>query len=312
VGGYRRAASARGLVESGLIDLVREYAPGRAVTPQTTLDELGMSSLDRVELMMDLEQRLDTSLDESMLTGARTVAELAAVSALPTGLDFPAWNRSRLAQIMRRAALAFVWLPLTRLFVHLEISGEKNLTGLEGSVVFVSNHQSHLDTPSILAALPARYRYRVAVAMWKEYFDAHYFPERHTRRERFLNSLIYWLVALFFNAFPLPQTESGAGQSLRYIGELVSEQWSILFFPEGQRSETGEISPFQQGIGLIASRLGVPVVPIRLRGMEKVLHRRMRWPRPGRVELAFGPPLYLKGQNYAMLAKRVEEAVTAL
>jgi long-chain acyl-CoA synthetase len=298
--------------KAGLIDIVRKYAPGRAVTPQTTLDELGLSSLDRVQLMMDLEERLDASLDESMLTGARTVAELAAVSIPSHGFDFPAWNRSRLARMVRGAALAFVWLPLTRLFAHLEISGKKNLTGLTGPVIFVANHQSHLDTPSILAALPARYRYHVAVAMWKEYFDAHFFPERHSRRERFLNSLTYWLVALFFNAFPLPQTEAGAGQSLRYIGELVSNQWSILFFPEGQRTEAGEISTFQQGIGLMASRLGVPVLPIRLRGLDKVLHRRARWPRPGRVELAFGPPLHLNGQDYAMLAKRVEEAVTAL
>jgi long-chain acyl-CoA synthetase len=298
--------------KAGLIDIVRKYAPGRAVTPQTTLDELGLSSLDRVELMMDLEERLDTSLDESMLTGARTVAELAKVSVTPPGFDFPAWNRSPLARIVRGAALAFLWLPLTRLFVHLEISGEKNLAGLTGPVIFVANHQSHLDTPAILAALPARYRYGVAVAMWKEYFDAHFFPERHTRWERFVNSLTYRLVALFFNAFPLPQTEAGAGQSLRYIGELVSDEWSILFFPEGQRTEAGEISPFQHGVGLIASRLAVPVVPIRLRGLEKVLHRRARWPRPGRVELAFGPPLHLKGQDYAMLAKHVEDAVKAL
>jgi long-chain acyl-CoA synthetase len=298
--------------KANLIDLVQRHAPGRSVTPQTTLDELGLSSLDRVELMMDIEERLDTSLDESMLTGARTVAELTAVSAPPPGFDFPAWNRSPVARVVRHVALALVWLPLTRLFAHLEISGEKNLTGLKGPVIFVSNHQSHLDTPSIVAALPARYRYHVAAAMWKEYFDARFFPERHTPWERFLNSLTYWLVALFFNAFPLPQTEAGAGQSLRYIGELVSEQWSILFFPEGQRTEAGEIGPFQQGIGLITSRLDAPVVPIRLRGLEKVLHRHARWPRPGRVELIFGPPLHLKGQDYATLAKQVEKAVTAL
>jgi long-chain acyl-CoA synthetase len=295
-----------------LIDLVRKHAPGRSVTPQTTLDELGLSSLDRVELMMDLEERLDMSLDESMLKSACRVADLTAVSTPLPGFDFPAWNRSLWARLVRRAALAFVWLPLTRLFAHLEISGEKNLRGLNGPAIFVSNHQSHLDTPSVLASLPARYRRHVAVAMWKEYFDAHFFPERHTRRERLLNSLTYWLAALFFNAFPLPQTEAGAGQSLRYIGELVSERWSILFFPEGQRTDAGEINPFQQGIGLIASRLGVPVVPIRLRGLEKVLHRHSRWPRPGRVELVFGPPLHLKGQDYATLAKQVEDAVTAL
>jgi long-chain acyl-CoA synthetase len=119
-------------------------------------------------------------------------------------------------------------------------------------------------------------------------------------------------VALFFNAFPLPQTEAGARQSLRYVGDLISEGWSILFFPEGERTEAGEIKSFQPGVGLIAGRLGVPVVPIRLRGVEKILHRHAWWPRPGHVEIAFGAPLQLKGEDYPALAKQVEEAVRAL
>jgi len=52
-----------------LLDVVRKYAPGREVTETTTLDQLGLTSLDRVELMMDLKQHLDTSIDESALAG---------------------------------------------------------------------------------------------------------------------------------------------------------------------------------------------------------------------------------------------------
>jgi long-chain acyl-CoA synthetase len=148
--------------------------------------------------------------------------------------------------------------------------------------------------------------------MWKEYFDGHFSPSRHTRYEWFRDTLLYGLVALFFNAFPIPQTEAGARQSLRYLGDLVSDNWSILFFPEGERTEVGEIKPFQPGIGLIAARLRIPVIPIRLRGVEKVLHRHAPWPRPGHVEIVFGPPLHLKGQDYAALAKQVEGAVLAL
>jgi len=152
----------------------------------------------------------------------------------------------------------------------------------------------------------------MAVAMWKEYFDAHFWPERHTRFEWFRESLIYSLVALFFNAFPLPQTEIGARESLRYLGDLVSDNWSILYFPEGERTEAGEIHTFQPGIGLIASRLGVPVIPVHLRGVEKVLHRHAHWPRPGRVDIVFGSPLQLQGEDYSAIAKRIEDAVRGL
>ena len=91
-------------------------------------------------------------------------------------------------------------------------------------MIFAANHQSHMDVPVILAALPGRWRRRVATAMAKEFFKAHFFPEQHTRGKRFTNSLKYYLSAAFFNTFPLPQREAGARQTLRYAGELISER----------------------------------------------------------------------------------------
>jgi long-chain acyl-CoA synthetase len=300
------------LPDTPLLNIVRRYAPGRAISESTTLDQLGLTSLDRVELMMDLEQHLDTSLDESVLAGSRTLGELARVTAVPVPEEFPRWSRSWPARIVRRGALSMLWLPLTRLFARARVRGREHLTALSGPVIFASNHQSNMDTPCILAALPMRYRYRVGVAMWKEFFDAHFHPERHTKLQWLGNSLLYGLLGLFFNAFPLPQTEAGAGGSLRYLGDLVSAGWSVLFFPEGARTEAGEIQPFQPGVGLIASRLQVPIVPVRLRGVEKVLHRGQYFPRPGHVEIVFGPPLYLSGEDYPALAKQVEQAIRKL
>ena len=100
-----------------------------------------------------------------------------------------------------------------------------------------------MDTPVILAALPARLRYRVAPAMAKEFFKAHFFPEQHGRGAWFTNSLNYYLAALFFNAFPLPQREAGARQTLRYIGEVLEDGYSVLIFPEGRRTDTGRDRP---------------------------------------------------------------------
>lgn len=298
--------------EHSVIDLLRRYAPDRAIRPDTTLDELGLSSLDRVEFMIDLEQYLDTSVDEALLTGSRTVSSLSEIGISPSPSQFPAWNRSWPARGIRNIALSLLLLPLTRMFAHARISGSQHLASLREPVIFAPNHQSHLDTPLILSALPARYRYRVAAAMWKEYFDAHFSPRGYTWYARLRDTVTYSLVALLFNAFPVPQTQAGARESLRYIGNLIGENWSILFFPEGERTEAGEIKPFQPGIGLIAGRLGIPVVPIRLRGVERVLHRHKWWPRPGQVEVAFGAPVYLQGQDYPNLAKQIEDAVRAL
>jgi long-chain acyl-CoA synthetase len=148
--------------------------------------------------------------------------------------------------------------------------------------------------------------------MAKEFFKAHFFPEQHTRRQHLIKSLEYYLSAAFFNAFPLPQREAGARQTLRYAGELVTDGYSVLIFPEGKRSEHGEIAPFRPGVGMMAARLRVPVIPVRLEGLEHVLPLGATRATPGRVTVTFGAPLRLTGDDYIELTSQVEEAVRNL
>ena len=194
----------------------------------------------------------------------------------------------------------------------MRVEGLEHLRDLKGPVIFASNHQSHLDVPVILAALPGAWRARVAPAMAKEFFKAHFFPASHTWRQRLTNSLNYYLAATFFNAFPIPQREAGTRQTLGYIGEMTGTGWSVLIFPEGVRSDDSTIAQFRGGIGLIGARLDIPVVPVRVEGVNQVLHSRWKMARPGRVRVAFGRPLRLRGEDYPALAHQVEAAVLGL
>ncbi len=303
-----------------LATVVAKVAGRGDLSPQTTLEELGLSSLDRVELMVAIEDAFQTRIDEASFADARDLGQLralverAATSDAPPAepVDFPLWNRSWMARAIRRVNLPVWVLPLTRAFAWMRVEGREHLRDLAGPVIFAANHQSFMDGPVIMAALPSRWRYTLAPAMAKEMFAAHFFPERHGRLAWFTNSLNYYLAALLFNAFPLPQREAGARQTLRYIGELLAEGTSVLIFPEGHRSETGGIDTFRPGIGMIASRLGAPVVPVRIDGLQHVLGVGRRMPRPGRTRVAFGAPLRLVGDDYEALAGRVEAAVKAL
>jgi long-chain acyl-CoA synthetase len=315
-GGTPEAAPAGG---DGLQSVLSRFAAGRAVSGDTTLEALGLSSLERVELMVALEDRFQTRIDETRFAGARTLDELKTLlEAGPTEatvddpVAFPRWNRTRAVGWIRRASQATWILPIARLFAWVRVSGLEHLKDLDGPVVFAANHQSHLDVPVILAAMPGAWRARTAPAMAKEFFKAHFFPEQYSRRQVITNRLNYYLAAFFFNAFPLPQREAGARQTLRYIGEVTGDGFSVLIFPEGVRSDTGEIRPFRGGIGMIASRLQLPVVPVRLEGVDRVLHTSWKMARPGRCSVTFGPPLRLSGDDYAALAREVEEAVRRL
>ncbi len=159
---------------------------------------------------------------------------------------------------------------------------------------------------------PARWRYRVAPAMAKEFFKAHFYPDQYGRKAYIQNSANYYLASLFFNAFPLPQRESGTRQTLRYIGELIGRGYSILIYPEGKRTQAGEIGRFQPGAAMIAARLDIPVVPVRLEGLDRVLHQSWKFPQRGPARVTFGPPISLKGNDYAEMAGRLEAAVKAL
>jgi long-chain acyl-CoA synthetase len=303
--------------QNELAAILQKYAPGRTITPETTLDELGLSSLDRVQLLMDLEQKFENGIDERAFTSASTVADLAKPAPLSTNREpelvkFPTYNRSWTARATRRVSQPFFLLPLARIFAHIRVTGHENLTSIKGPVIFASNHQSHFDVPVILASLPSRWRYRVSTAMAKEFFDAHFFPERFPIGKRFFISLYYRLSTFFFNAFPIPQRHAGAGETIRYMGELAEEGWSILIFPEGDRTYNGEIRPFQPGVGMIASHLHLPVVPIRIEGLDRVLNRNAWFPRMGRVTVKIGVPLDLRGENFADLARIVEDAVRKL
>jgi len=298
-------------------ELIARYAPDRAITGETTLDQLGLSSLERVELLVELEQQFNVTIDEAVFTGAYKVANLAkmihAPAAIPEDSFEPStWNRSVAARAIRRAGLAGFAIPMTRLTIKLTVTGLKHLESIEAPVLFASNHLSYLDAPAIFAAMPARWRYRVAPAMLKEFFDAHFHPERYSTWRRFVSSASYFVAAMFFNGFPLSQQEAETRQTLRHIGDLVSDSWSILFFPEGGLSVTDQIKEFQPGAAMLAARLRLPVIPVRLRGLDRILPRGASMIHPGPASVAFGPPLRLEGDDYTALARRIEEAVRVL
>jgi long-chain acyl-CoA synthetase len=299
--------------------LLERFAHGRTLGGTTTLEELGLSSLERVELMVALEDRFQTRIDEGRFSEVSSIGDLkqlvergTTTEPVDEPVDFPSWNRRPPVTLIRRLSQATWILPLARVFAHTRVEGLEHLDGLSGPVVFASNHQSHMDVPVILSALPGRWRARVAPAMAKEFFKAHFFPAGFSWRERFTNGLNYYLAAFYFNAFPLPQREAGARQTLQYIGDLTGSGWSILIFPEGMRSSTGDIKPFRGGIGMIGSRLDIPVIPVRIDDVDKLLPMGSSFVRPGRVRVAFGAPLRLQGSDYAELASEVERAVRAL
>jgi long-chain acyl-CoA synthetase len=294
-----------------------------AAGAQARLDEdLGLSSLERVELLGKVEERLGEPVDEDRFAAVSTVAELEslleapaaapAAKRLPRAVVEPRWTRRLPLRAFRRVFFSLFAAPVQRRWMPLDVSGLEHLRGLRGPAIFAANHSSHLDTVMVYAALPAALRRRLAPAMSQDFFSA-LFNKDAPLRSRLQEALGYALALALFNAYPLPRRLSGARRALHYSGELIDAGYSILIFPEGTRSETGELLPFQPGVGLMARRLGVPVVPVRIEGLWELFPADASWPKSGRVRLAFGEPIIPRpNETYESIASRAETAVRAL
>jgi long-chain acyl-CoA synthetase len=213
-------------------------------------------------------------------------------------------------RLLRFAFLEAVVLPLFRRYIPFTVEG--TLESVAGPVIFAPNHTSHLDTLAVLAALPPRFRHRLAPAMSQESFLP-YLEGTGRLGERVSLALRFWLAVTTLNVFPLPQATRGVRKALQFAGKLVDSGYSILIYPEGVRTPDGTMQKFRPGVGVMAVRLGIPVVPIHIQGLYEVLPVDASWPSPGPVRLRFGSPIaFHETEDLREAATRVEEEVRRL
>jgi long-chain acyl-CoA synthetase len=193
------------------------------------------------------------------------------------------------------------------------IRGRENLRHLKGPLLFVANHITQVDVGFVLAAIPHRYRCRLAVAMWGELLREMREPREDIGLlKKLYERLRYMLVVALFNVFPLPQ-RTGFRESFAFAGESVDRGYSILVFPEGKRTQDGHLSPFQTGIGMLANNLNLPIVPIRIDGLFDLKKKGQKISRPGTVKVTIGSAVaFSPGTDPVYIAKELEERMSSM
>jgi len=293
---------------------------GRAVPglrPDSALDsDLGLSSLDRVELLSALEDRYQVDLSEAQFSAVRTVGDLEKMlrgeAATVQGYHYPAWTLTWPVRWVRLAAHYLLMRPAILLLGWPRIEGREKLQGVEGPLLVVSNHLGDVDPGFILTALPARFRHRLATATGGEALEA----LRSSLPGRGLWGGAYdrvkWLLGVsLLNLFPLPR-EAGFRKSFAYAGQAVDKGYSVLVFPEGRHTTDGKMNPFRAGIGLLAQNLGIPVLPMRIDGLFEVKNAGKKFAAPGKIRVKIGVPIRFPadmeaGKIAVALQKAVEE-----
>lgn len=215
------------------------------------------------------------------LPGAFLLMALALAQAIPLALVLPVTSFQRRGPQQILGLVSYVapaWVRVTR---HPDFRADQ-------PVVLCMNHTSMLDGFVALRAIPQR--------MCGVHHVHHFDVPLYGRLMRMAGSI---------------GVERGqSGQHDRVAAELrdrVSRGVSVLTFPEGRRTQSGRILPLRTGVFRMAAAAGVPVVPVAVRGLWRVLRRGTSILRPGLIEVHVGPPHPTEGLDDAGIAALADE-----
>ena len=307
------AGSQGGLAE--LISRITGRSTG-ALAPDAKLEgDLNLSSMDRVELMSALEDRYQVDLGEANFAQVSTVGELERMLHEPqraqqSGYKYPRWAQHWPITWIRTFIYYLLTLPATLIMAHPKIVGREHLDDLNGPVLITCNHVTYIDLGFVLIAMPPHIRHKLAVGMLGERLWAMWRPPASMNLvARWWQQAGYYLVVALFNVFPLPQ-QSGVRESFAYAGESVDRGYSVVVFPEGRRTEDGKPSPFRSGVGMLAQKLDIPVVPLRIDGLYDMKLSGRKIARRGELRVMIGKPLRFDPETPAEEITRQLENVT--
>ena len=240
--------------------------------------ELNVDSLGWVALTVEVERRFHASLQAEQLGRILTLRDLIGEidAAARTGARPAATAQLAPPGPVSRALGAALFI-LARLVARLLL--RPAVTGLEhlppGPALIAPNHASYLDPVAIAAALPWRRLRRTYWAGWAGIMHSSAF-----RR----------LVSRATQVFPVDPDRDLTG-AIRTARELLEQGYDVVWFPEGRRSPTGELQALEPGVGVLVQGVAATVVPAAISGTFAAWPKHRRWPRPGRVRVAFGAPL---------------------
>jgi len=302
-----------------VMDVIRRVVrPGTPVRSSSNLElDLGLDSMERVELLALLEQRFGMRVPDEVAQSAFLVRDLAEAfkhasdrgentelpwaSLLEVPQPEPALQALSQPRVVAAALLFLVARTIVRPLMRTRAIGLEHLPA-SGPYIISPNHQSYLDPFALVSVLPFRVFRHLFFVGAAEYFQT---------------PLTAWL-ARQLNIVPvdpdanlLPAMQAGAF-GLRQGKVLV-------LFPEGERSIDGGVKKFKKGAAILSQHLGAPIVPVAIDGVFEIWgrNRPLNWrkllPWSGhRARVRVGAPLPAEAISYAQQTARLRAAVEAM
>ena len=282
------------------LDVVRESARNKLgeIRPTHNLElDLGLDSMQRVELLTALEQQLGGDVPEAQLAEIYSVRDLvdailesssrgeggakaAAAAAWSTILAEPVTDPEVLSLAHNQWFANFFFFLLGRLLLlfwrglfHLKVKGLENLPE-KGPYLLCSNHQSYIDPVVMGSVMP-----------WRLFSMTFALGTSDIFGKGFMRRLARWIrvVVLDPDANLVPAMRAGA-YGLRQ-GRI------LVLYPEGERSDTGTPRVFRKGAAILSIHEQAPIIPVAIEGFYDAWPRHQNWPKLSDLRLVFGKPI---------------------
>ncbi|MBW6491718.1 MAG: AMP-binding protein [Lentimicrobium sp.] len=289
--------------EFKLIAIYLESEKGRKVRPHHHLEmDLGMDSLDKVGFQAWLQQNFGVSIEPVAMTAFGDVRKLSEYVAEHKTRQEDArinWTNIILEKVNLKLPGNWAlgrWLMYSfRIFFHLffryRVKGNENIP--EGPFILAPNHQSSFDGMFVAAYLTNQ-------QMKRTYF---YAKEKHIRKR--------WLKFLASrNNIIIVDLNKDLKESIQKMAEVLKQNRSLIIFPEGTRTVTGEMGEFKKTFAILASELKIPIVPVAISGAFKALPKGSYFPRLWtKISIDFLKPVYPESLSYESLTEIVKDRI---
>lgn len=280
-----------------------EKIKNKKITPMAHLElDLGLDSLDMVELLTYLETNYGIKSEESIIVNNATVEKLALYIKENRGTgNFEELNWKEYlnkagkinlpaSSIAIHIIKAILWLPLT-VYVRVKKYGVENIPN-DRPVIFAGNHQSFLDAFVFGYATPFKNLMNsYSLAKIKHFNKGHMkFLANHSN-------------------VILVDINKNLGEVLQTMAKVLKDGKNIVIFPEGARSRDGKMLEFKKSFAILAKELNVDILPFGIKGAYEAFPSNSKFPKPAKVEIKFFPPISPKDKSYDEIVDETREVL---
>lgn len=296
-----------------IVDYFKTLSEKQVIRPGDNIElDLGLDSIQMVEMVTAIESMTGVRFTKDFFQKSPTVKDViefieksgktlsenmelktswaatikdASLQEEMEEIPPPRTALSRFFYFKGLAAVRFIF----RLYCSIEVKGQENLPKNEPFII-TPNHLSYLDGFAVAAAVPPFFH------------DKLYF----LGLEKFFTGPLLGAFANFSQVIDInPETQTY--RSINLSAYLLQKGKILCFFPEGGRSFDGELMDFKKGVGILSKELNVPLVPTLIDGLYQVLPRGQWKPKPHKVRIIFGEPLYIKDIDYTKKPENMDK-----